>query len=411
MTPVCLALFLCACTSRPQRAPAIGEAYAGPATLNLRQEIAPRSAVVATVRHGERLEIIQQRRRFYKVRAAGGGEGWTDERMLLSPQEVAKLRKLGQQAKLWPSQGVATTFDLLNAHTEPHRESPSFFQIKAGEKVDVLDRRVTLRAAPPSKRLVVTQAAQPALRRKEKERKKATAIPPPPMPPAPKPPDDWLAHSKSPVATSLTAKPEPTDDWTLVRNASGGAGWVLTRRLYMAIPDEVAQYAEGRRIASYFALGQVRDKKQEKTTWLWTTMEQSLAPYDFDSLRVFVWSLGRHRYETAYIERNLKGYYPVLLHPVELTKSLRGRAPAGTKVSGFSVLVEKKDGKRYRRNYAYWDQRVRFAGEVPAPDAPRDLDVEADPGLVAAVRREQAPAPDSSFYGRVKQSVKRLFGR
>ena len=44
-----------------------------------------------------------------------------------------------------------------------------------------------------------------------------------------------------------------------MRNAAGQSGWVLTRRLFMSIPDEVAQYAEGKRIVSYFSLGETRD--------------------------------------------------------------------------------------------------------------------------------------------------------
>ena len=48
-----------------------------------------------------------------------------------------------------------------------------------------------------------------------------------------------------------------------------------------------------------------------KNNWLWTTITKGGQPYDFDSFRVFVWSLRHHRYETAYIERNVVGHYPV----------------------------------------------------------------------------------------------------
>ena len=75
--------------------------------------------------------------------------------------------------------------------------------------------------------------------------------------------------------------------------------------------------------------------------------------YDFDSFRLFIWSLRRHRYETAYIERNLKGYAPVLLQDVDFAN---GKQP------GFSVCVEKKDGPRTRREYAVLGNAVRFAG-------------------------------------------------
>ena len=42
------------------------------------------------------------------------------------------------------------------------------------------------------------------------------------------------------------------EDWNLVRTKDGKAGWVLSRMLVMAIPDEVAQYSEGARITSLF---------------------------------------------------------------------------------------------------------------------------------------------------------------
>src|SRR5438105_11704384 len=61
-----LALIITGCKSQSGHSPAIGEAFAGPLTLELRQEINPRSTVIATVKHGERLEIVQQRRRFIR---------------------------------------------------------------------------------------------------------------------------------------------------------------------------------------------------------------------------------------------------------------------------------------------------------------------------------------------------------
>ena len=79
----------------------------------------------------------------------------------------------------------------------------------------------------------------------------------------------------------------------------------------MSIPDEVAQYAEGHRITSYFAMADIQDEGQTKHHWLWTTMVSGGVPYEFDGFRFFVWSLRHHRYETAYIERKVVGYYPV----------------------------------------------------------------------------------------------------
>ena len=119
-----------------------------------------------------------------------------------------------------------------------------------------------------------------------------------------------LALPRSPWTSS--GVPSTGDDWSLVRLKDGRVGWVLARMLSMALPDEVAQYAEGKRITAFLSLGEVKDKDGVvKHNWLWTTQGPGLRPYEFDSFRVFVWSLQRHRYETALIERNVKGFYPI----------------------------------------------------------------------------------------------------
>jgi hypothetical protein len=379
-----------ACSSRASRAPAIGEAYAGPSTLVLRQEISPRSAVVVTAQHGERLQIIQQRRRFIRVRNARGQEGWTDERLLLSPDEVARLKRFSQQARVMPSQGTATAYDTLNIHTEPSRYAPSFLQVKQGEKFEMIGHELAPRKAPPRKPLV-TPAPKPVTAKKAGKKPK---IPPPPTPPPPAPPADWLAISKTdlPRADEKDApEPEPVDDWSLVRTAGGQSGWVFTRRLFMAIPDEVAQYAEGRRITSYFPLGDIKDGDQVKKIWLWTTIEKSLQPYDFDSYRVFVWSLRHHRYETAYIQRRVKGYFPTLVE-----------AP------GFSICLEKADGSRTRRVYSLVGNAVRAAGEKGCEVLSLEKTAAPIPALIAHSRTEDTVPASDSFYDRMKDRFRSL---
>src|SRR5450755_430620 len=157
LAPVALlpmALAMAGCGGGEPKAPVIGEAYAGPATLGLRRDIPLQSPVVATVKHGERLEIVQRRRRFLKVRTPGGGEGWTEDYLLLSSEEIATLREVERRALTLPSQGVASTYDLLNVHTEPNRFSPSFLQVKEGEKADVLEHVSAPRTPPDRKPLI-----------------------------------------------------------------------------------------------------------------------------------------------------------------------------------------------------------------------------------------------------------------
>ena len=413
-----LALGLVSCQSSSDRAVSIGEAFAGPAVLKIRSDIPLNSPVVATVKHGERLEILQQRRRFFRVRTASGAEGWTDERQLLAAQDMQKLKEFAERAQRMPVQGQAVAFGELNVHTQPARQSPSVLQVKENERVDVLMHATTPRNDVARKPLL----PPPPKKAKTEEKKaapKESKYPPIPLPKPPGPPANWLDLSKTDLSTEELAdesegkdekptpeeKTVPMDDWSLVRTKSGETGWVLTRRLSMAIPDDVAQYAEGRRIVSYFSLGKVQDGDEKKDTWLWTTVNDGAYPYDFDSFRVFIWSLRRHRYETAYIERNLRGYSPVLLQDVELGASKSKSATAPARYPGFALCIEKKDGQRYQRKYAFLTNVVRYAGEQ-ACDAPAPQENLSTPAPLKVASPQ--PQPPESFSRRTRKRFRAL---
>jgi hypothetical protein len=109
------------------------------------------------------------------------------------------------------------------------------------------------------------------------------------------------------------APPKPVmEDWYLVRNSAGRVGWVLLRMVDLDIPVEVAQYAEGQRIMGYFVLNTVQDGDKQVPQYLVLLNEpKDGLPWDFNQMRIFTWGRIRHRYETAYRERNLEGYFPV----------------------------------------------------------------------------------------------------
>jgi hypothetical protein len=394
-----LAGFLVSCSPEPSRPPSIGEAFVGPATLNLRQELAPKSPVSATLKHGDKLDVLEYRRRFVKVRNEQGAEGWTDTRQLLTPEQMAGLQHMAESVAQYPSHGAASVYEPLNMHFEPNRVSPSFWQIPDSAKVDVIGHKLMPRVQPLSA-APAPPPKPPPQKRKTKERQSQAKIPPPAPPPAPKPPANWVALSvpkdeaeepEAPKPESKPAGPVPSDDWSLVRTKDGKVGWVLTRMLNMAIPDEVAQYAEGHRITSYFPLGQVQDGDTVKSNWLWTTIVKGLEPYEFDSFRVFVWSRKHHRYETAYIERNVVGHYPVEV-------STSGADPV------FSVVLEANDGGLYRKTYTFEGYRIRMVKREPYN--PRPVVESPKPAV-------NAPGPSSaaggSLYTKLKDRVKRLF--
>lgn len=409
--------FFAACTSTKPGPPPIGQAYVGPATLNLRQELAIKSPVVAVVKHGDRLDVLQTRRRFLKVRAENGAIGWTDSRQLLSTDQMNQIRNLTEASAHLPSQGRATVEEALNMHTEPSRTSPSFAQIPENGSVDVIGHKVAPKIAPAVNEPIV--APRPPAPKKTRPKKESSSrIPPPPMPAPPPLPANWLELSRTAlpqpgdeeiskgmsgpaerpdnkVDAQEPAKPVPMEDWSFVRMKDGRVGWVLSRMLTMSIPDDVAQYAEGHRITSYFALADVQDGDQMKHVWLWTTMTHNAEPFEFDSFRVFIWSLRRHRYETAYIERNVEGHYPVEAH--------KGTGDKGEGAT-FSVILSTDNGQAIRKSYAFNGYRINLTGKEPY-----QLPREEQPTQIASTAAN-APASHTeqksvSWYLRLKQKV------
>ena len=333
-----------------------------------------------------------------KVRTAQRAEGWTDTRQLLTNAQMDGLKQMAESATHYPSYGTATVYETLNVHMEANRASPSFWQIPENGKVDVIGHKL----APRTQREESgPEPVKPApIRRKPKTRGSQARRVSPPRPPAPKPPGNWLALSvpnrqsieqvqpETVKPSPAHAVPVPMDDWSMVRSSDGKVGWVLTRPLSMSIPDEVAQYAEGHRITSYFALGQTRDRDAVKNNWLWTTITRGQAPYEFDSFRVFVWSLKHHRYETAYIERNVVGHFPVQVDTA-------GSAPH------FSLVVEGNDGNLYRKTYSFESLRIRMVSRLQYQETPQEMPKGAGLGASQVQTR--------SWFARVKDAVRWLF--
>ncbi len=384
---ILLLALLPACSTAPERAPALGEGFVGPYELNVREALVARAKLADTVKHGERVEILGRRRSFYRVRTARGREGWVEARQLLSAQEMEDLRLQAQRAAAAPPQGEATVLDVLNVHTLPYRQAPSFRRIEQGERVEVIAyERVPRKPYAPQPLLRAKASSSKAARGKKDRKQKAQAPPLAPVP-APAPPPDLMELSRTAApreetntAPAKTAAPPalPADEWALVRCNNGAAGWVLARMLFLAIPDEVAQYAERAKIMAYFAIGTVATRGGGKPVWLWATQSQRNARQDFDSLRIFVWSTRRNRYETAFIERGLRGYLPLRLR--------KGRAG----MEAFEADVEERSGERVTRTYTIAPGTFRAKLTKRSPAGGRTSWLSEDP---APRPEEAAPAP------------------
>jgi hypothetical protein len=405
---VFLTLLLAGCAKQANPDPVLGEAFVGPVTLQVRDALAMRAGLVATINHGDPVDIIGQRRRFCRIRTKSGAEGWVDGGQLLSPDDMKAIKQLAERAAGAPAQGRATAFELLNVHTIPNRQAPSFFQVTPDAQADVIAHQRVRRTVFEPPELIRTLPAAPPSARK----KKAPPVPPPPAGRPPALPADWMTLSgrpggvipppasvkkpaTPPVPASLPASGPPMEDWTLIRAKDGRTGWVLTRLLLMSVPDEVAQYAERARISAYFSLGTINDQGSAKPVWLWATLSARGADYDFDSLRIFIWSTRRHRYETSFIERNMRGYLPL---------RLQGQPGAG--VNSFRVTVDEKSGTRTEREYAVQGYRARLAGRRPP--------AQEEPWYSAPSKKRGGgtppQAPEADWSGRTKGLIEELKG-
>ncbi len=127
------------------------------------------------------------------------------------------------------------------------------------------------------------------------------------------------------------------EDWWLVRDSSGQVGWLLARRMDVDVPDEIGGYSEGQKIVGAYVLTKVYDPDSSLPDKLVpeyisvTNAYKDGLPYDFDQVRVFTWNVKKHRYETAYRQRNIEGYLPV--------KVSENKNAQGQPIPAFSITV------------------------------------------------------------------------
>jgi hypothetical protein len=134
------------------------------------------------------------------------------------------------------------------------------------------------------------------------------------------------------------------EDWWLVRDAQGRTGWILSRMVDIDAPLEIAQYAESQRIQAFFVLNSVQDGEKRVPEYLVLLSEpKDGMAFDFNQIRVFTWNVRKHRYETAYRERNLDGVLPVTVGHEAFEKE--GTLPT------FTVRVQDEQGNVSERKY------------------------------------------------------------
>ncbi len=263
--------------------------YVSAPQANLRDRVSAVYNKVGIVYAGDKVEVLEKQKRFVHVKTSSGLDGWLELRYLAGQDVFDGFEKLKKENAKTQVEAQGTTRAELNIHLTPDREGDHLYQMKEGEKVEVLKK------ASSEKNTGVPKPAKP-IPSKEPVKKAAT--------PATRAP---VAATKAPEEQAAAM-----EDWWLIRDSQGHVGWVLMRMIDLDVPLDIAQYAEGQRIMGYFILDKIQDGDKQVPQYLvlMSAPKEGL-PYDYDSIRVFSWNSKRHHYETAYRERNIFGVYPV----------------------------------------------------------------------------------------------------
>jgi len=311
--------------------------YVSVPQANVRDRVSAVYNKVGTVYAGDKVEVIEKQKRFIHVKTKDGKDGWLEVRYLAGQDVFDGFEKLRTDNTKTIVQARGATRAELNIHLTPEREGDHLYQMKEGEKVEVLKKASSPKnvsnAPKPAKQIVSKGPVKRADATSQAEAEAAKA-----------------ASTKPAAKAAAKAEPEKADepaameDWFLVRDSSGHVGWVLARMVDIDVPLEIAQYAEGQKIMGYFILNKIQDEDKQVAQYLvlMSTPKDGL-PYDYDSIRVFSWNLKRHRYETAYRERNIWGVYPVTSGVENFGKE--GDEPV------FTIQVKDESGKIVPRKY------------------------------------------------------------
>jgi hypothetical protein len=239
----------------------------------LRDRVAAVSNRVALVTNGEALQVVEHGRRFIKAKTTKGEVGWIEDHMVIDQSTFDAFTSLQKQAHV-PVVATGVLRDDLYLHVKPGRDTDRFYLLSENEKLQLLVRASVPKPVPPQGLLT---------------------------PPSGK--------GKKPAPDGPPAI--PMEDWWMVRDTHG--------QVDVDVPDEIAGYSEGQKIVGAYVLTRVYDSESslpDKMVPEYVSVTNAYKdglPYDFDQVRVFTWNTKKHRYETAYRQRNVEGYLPVTI--------------------------------------------------------------------------------------------------
>lgn len=291
-----LSLFAVTGCGRFSPVPAKNYVYVSAKETYLRDRLAAVTNRVADVQNGDRLEVLDQDRRFYKVKTEKGAVGWIDDHVVIDQKERDQFAALDREHAHDPVVVTGVLRDDSYLHIAPGRKEDHFYILPENAKVQLL-RRASVEKPVAAQAMPVEL---PAPKRRERAQ-------------------GGKAKRRDPNAAPYVPNGPPMEDWWLVRGPQGQTGWVLSRMMDIDIPQEIAGLAENQRYVAAYLLKKVDDPEskfangQAPEYVAVTNAWKDGLPYDFDQVRVFTWNTRKHRYEGAMRERGIEGYLPLTI--------------------------------------------------------------------------------------------------
>jgi hypothetical protein len=204
---------------------------------------------------GEKVDVLEHQDNWYRVRYGQDIQGWMEESTVVTNETKDRIQKLAAASQNLSPQNTAVLKQDANLRLEPGRSTSIVRKVESGTKVEVLDRVTKPRPGTES------------------------------------------SH----------------DMWVKVRPAPAEVGWLLAGSLEFDIPMEIAQYSEEYIYAAVKTVNRVQDPLAGQITWYVVGERKANADpnIDFQGIRVFTWNMKKHRYETAFRTKNMRGVYPL----------------------------------------------------------------------------------------------------
>lgn len=246
-------LLLTSCAPKPE--PAIDKATVAANNSSLRLRNSSTSRTLRVLDSGETVDVLEHQDNWYRVRYGSDVQGWMEESTIVTNQTRKRMQELAAASQNQAPQNTAVLKEDANLRLEPGRSTAIIRRLDSGTKVEVLDR--------------VTK---------------------------PRPDSD-----------------SSRDMWVKVRPAPTEVGWLLANFLDFDIPQEIAGYTEGYTYAAVKMINRVEDPIAGVINWyvIGERKPGASADIDFQGVRVFTWNLKKHRYETAFRTRGMRGVYPL----------------------------------------------------------------------------------------------------